>query len=70
MVTRQRMLDAVRKLRDSGEAPRIASHPEIYAKLAGRALSTPKGLHLWDVYEQFALPNMQTLQARTVKAAE
>jgi phthalate 4,5-dioxygenase oxygenase subunit len=54
-VTRRRLIDAARKLRDEGEAPPCAEDPSLYANVEGGYCLAPVADSIWDVYNaQFA----------------
>jgi phthalate 4,5-dioxygenase len=54
-VTRRRLIEAVRQLRDRGEAPPASADPSVYAGIEGGYFLAPAADSLWDVYHaQFA----------------
>ena len=54
-VTRRRLIEAARKLRDAGEAPPASAEPSLYAKIEGGYCLAPAADSIWDVYNaQFA----------------
>ena len=54
-VTRRRLIEAARKLRDAGEAPPASEDPSLYARVEGGYCLAPVADSIWDVYNaQFA----------------
>jgi hypothetical protein len=54
-VTRRRLIEAARKLRDQGAAPPCSEDPSLYANVEGGYCLAPAADSIWDVYNaQFA----------------